>query len=57
MGVVGRQICVSDGFAARFFAGVSLVHYLLFSKGKIWKHRTIPWAFQDYKTKDQTATK
>ena len=27
------------------YAGVSLVHYLLFSKGKIWKHRTIPWAF------------
>lgn len=45
MGVVGRQICVSDGFASRFFAGVSLVHYLLFSKGKIWKHKTIPWAF------------
>ena len=45
MGVAGRQICVSDGFAARFFAGVSLVHYLLFSKGKIRKHRTIPWAF------------
>ncbi|KAB0366796.1 hypothetical protein FD754_010952, partial [Muntiacus muntjak] len=33
------------GFASGFFAGVSLVHYLLFSKDKIWKHRTTPWAF------------